>query len=314
MVANCDRTCPPILHVQRMMAAAVAVAIGFSLSAAAQTAPASKISADAQTYSSSAAYTESLNSEALLGAAPAAPLAYASPQYGGHNNNYPSYNNYSSTWSHIALDFGGGFTAPIGNDTTFSQAALNAGYISPSEGWGYNINIGGGWNFTKKLGALLEYQFNRENMDNGYLNAFNAAIGNTSTSSYNNGGVGGNINTWSLTLDPVYYLPYSQGSGFFVTGGGGFYRKVTNFTESVCGQEYFYTICEASTAYHFSSNQGGLNAGFGWYHKVFGPDSNGKFYAEVRYVWVDSPKADSSDYYQGEGTEGLIPVTFGVRF
>jgi len=311
MVANCDRTCPPILPVRRMMVAAVALALGVSLSAAAQTAPASKISADAQTYSSSTAYTASLSSEALLGAAPAAPVAGASPQYGGHNNNYPSYNNYSSTWSHIAVDLGAGFTAPIGNDTTFSQTALNDGYLSPSEGWGYNINIGGGWNFSKKFGALIEYQFNRENMDNGYLNAFNAAEGSSNTSGSS---IGGNINTWSLTLDPVYYLPYSQGSGFFVTAGGGFYRKVTNFTESVCGVEYFYSYCENATAYHFSSNQGGFNGGFGWYHKVFGPDSNGKFYAEVRYVWVDSPKADSSDYYQGEGTEGLIPVTFGIRF
>lgn len=311
MVANCDRTCPPFLSVRRMMAVTSALALGFSLSAAAQTAPASKISADAQSYSSSAAYTVPLSSEALLGAAPAAPLANASPQYGGQHNNYPSYNNYNGTWSHIAVDFGGGFTAPIGNDTTFSQGAITAGYLSPSEGWGYNINVGGGWNFTKKLGALLEYQFNRESMDNGYLNAFNAANPNTGT----NGGLGGNINTWSLTLDPVYYLPYNQGSGFFVTGGGGFYRKVTNFTSAVCGASLYYGYyCQSATAYHFSSNQGGFNAGLGWYHKVFGPDSNGKLYVEARYVWVDSPKADQSDYYQGEGTEGLIPVTFGIRF
>jgi len=310
MVANCDRTCPPILSVRRMMAAASALALGFSLSAAAQTAPASQISADAQSYSSSAAYTVPLNSEALLGAAPAAPLANASPQYGGQHNNYPSYNNYSSTWSHIAIDLGAGFTAPIGNDTTYNAALINT-ELSPSEGWGYNINFGGGWNFTKKLGVLLEYQFNRENMDGGYLNALNAASGSSATGEE----IGGNINTWSLTLDPVFYLPYSQGSGFFVTGGGGFYRKVTNFTEPECEDDIYYGYyCENATAYHFSSNQGGFNAGFGWYHKVFGPDSNGKFYAEVRYVWVNSPTANASDYYQGEGTEGLIPVTFGVRF
>jgi hypothetical protein len=288
---------------------ASALALGVSLSAAAQTAPASKISADAQSYSSSTTYAASLRTDALLGASPAAPVANASPQYGGHNN-YPSYNNnYSSRWSHLAIDLGAGFTAPIGNDTSFSQTALNDGYLSPSEGWGYNINVGGGWNFSKRIGALIEYQFNRESMDGGYLNAFNGSAGSSSSS-----GIGGNINTWSLTLDPVVYLPYNQGSGFFVTGGGGFYRKVTNFTQSVCGQEYFYTYCQNATAYHFSSNQGGINGGLGWYHKVFGPDSNGKFYAEVRYVWVNSPKADASNYYQGEGTEGLIPVTFGVRF
>ncbi len=308
MVANCDRTCPLS---RRAMALAAALALGFSLSAAAQSAPASKISADAESYSSSAAYTASLTTDALLGAGPAAPVANASPQYGGHNNNYPSYSN-NGAWSHIAFDAGAGFTAPIGNDTTFSQAAINAGELSPAEGWGYNFNVGAGWNFSKRIGALIEYQFNRERMDSGYLNAFNASSGGGGSSS---GGLGGNINTWSLTLDPVFYLPYNQGSGFFFTAGGGFYRKVTNFTTPVCGFDIYYGYyCQNSTAYHFSSNQGGFNGGFGWYHKVFGPDSNGKFYAEVRYVWVDSPKADSSDYGQGEGTEGLIPVTFGIRF
>ncbi len=305
MVANCDRTCPLS---RRMMAVAAALAIGFSLSAAAQTAPASKISTDAQSYSSSIDYTASLTTDALPGAAPAGPVANASPQYGGHNNNYPSYNNYSSTWSHIAVDLGAGFTAPIGSDTSYNSALINS-ELSPSEGWGYNINVGGGWNFSKRIGVLLEYQFNREGMAGDYLNALNAA------NSSSGGDIGGNINTWSFTLDPVFYLPYSQGSGFFVTGGGGFYRKVTNFTEPECEEDIYYGyICESATAYHFSSNQGGFNAGFGWYHKVFGPDSNGKFYAEVRYVWVNSPQPDSSNYYQGSGTEGLIPVTFGVRF
>lgn len=304
MVANCDRTCPLS---RRGMAVAAALALGFSFSAAAQTAPTSKISADAESYSSSAAYTASLTTDALLGAAPAAPVANASPQYGGHNTNYPSYSN-NGTWSHIAFDAGAGFTAPIGNDTSYNPNTLTTDY-SPSEGWGYNFNVGAGWNFSKSIGALIEYQFNRERMAGDYLTAFQNANGLSGS------GLGGNINTWSFTLDPVFYLPYNQGSGFFLTAGGGFYRKVTNFTEPACGIDIYYGYyCQNSTAFHFSSNQGGFNGGFGWYHKVFGPDSNGKFYAEVRYVWVNSPKADSSDQHQGEGTEGLIPVTFGIRF
>lgn len=309
MVANCHRTCPLS---RRLLAAATTLALGFSLGAAAQTVPASKISADAQTYSSSAVWQASLSNDASLGAAPAAPFANGSPQYGGHQYpSYPSYPGYQSRWSHIAFDAGIGFTAPIGNDTHFSQAEVTNGYLSPAEGWGYNINIGAGWNFSKMFGALIEYQFNREGMSGDYLNALNAV--NTGTGG--SGGLGGNINTWSLTLDPVVYLPISHKSGFFVTGGGGFYRKVTNFSTPVCGYSYYgYPTCQNATTYHFSSNQGGANGGLGIYHKVFGPDSNAKFYAEVRYVWVNSPTANSSNYYQGEGTEGLIPVTFGIRF
>ena len=313
MVANRDPNCPQL---RRMLIAVSAFAIGFSLTAAAQTTAAADNSANGQTFSSSTDYRAYLSTDALLGdgssAEPSA-SASASPQYGGggRQSSYPSY---EGRMSHIAFEGGFGFSVPIGNDTSFSQAALNAGDLSPSEGLGYGITLGGGWNFTKKFGALLEYQFLRQGMSNDYLNALNVAEG-TGSSSSGGTSIGGNINTWSLTIDPIYYLPISHKSGVYVTGGGGFYRKVTNFTEPVeeCG---YYGLCYgvSQTVDHFSSNQGGLNAGVGFYHKVFGQDSNAKLYAEVRYVWVNSPVANSSNSGQGEGTEALIPVSFGIRF
>lgn len=307
MVANCNRHCA---FLRRTLAAASALAVGASLGAAAQTSVAPNNSSDGQVYSSSAVPT----TEALLGSMPAAPsataaLASPSPQYGNNRSNYPSYPNYQSRMSHFAFEGGAGFTAPTGSDTTYSQTDINNGYLSPSEGWGYNIIAGGGWNFTKKVGALLEYRFNRESMANDYLNAFATASGLSGQ------GLGGNINTWSLTIDPVYYIPWGRKNGFYVTGGGGFYRKVTNFTEPVCGYDYYYGYyCSASTAYHFSSNQGGAEFGAGFYRKVFGEDSNAKLFAQVKYVWVNSPSASQSNYYQGEGTEELLPVSFGIRF
>jgi hypothetical protein len=312
MVANCDRNCP---LPRRMLIAASALAIAFSLNAAAQsTTLAANNSADGQSYSSSSAY---LSTDSLLGGSSfsdPAGGASASPQYGGGSGRSSSYPSYEGRMSHIAFEGGFGFSVPIGNDTSFSQAALTAGDLSPSEALGYGVTLGGGWNFTKKFGALLEYQFLRQGMSNDYLNALNVAEGSGSSTS---GGtsIGGNINTWSLTIDPIYYLPISHKSGVYVTGGGGFYRKVTNFTAPIqeCG---YYGFCYsiAQTIDHFSSNQGGFNAGAGFYHKVFGQDSNAKLYAEVRYVWVNSPVANSSNSGQGEGTEALIPISFGIRF
>ncbi|HEX4038690.1 MAG TPA: hypothetical protein VHX37_11585 [Acidobacteriaceae bacterium] len=304
MVANCDRTCALL---RRILVAASAVALGASLSAAAQTSLAANNSPDGQGYSSSAV----LSTDALLGDAPASPASAAdpSPQYGGGRSNYPNYPNYQGRMSHIAFEGGAGFTAPIGNDTSFSQSGINNGDLSPSESWGYNINVGAGWNFTKKFGTLLEYRFNRESMASDYLDAFSTVNGLSGS------GLGGNINTWSLTLDPVYYLPMGRKNGVYVTGGGGFYRKVTNFTEPACGEDIYYGYyCVSSTAYHFSSNQGGAEGGVGFYRKVFGQDSNAKFFAQVKYVWVDSPKPGASNYGQGEGTESLLPITFGIRF
>jgi len=120
---------------------------------------------------------------------------------------------------------------------------------------------------------------------------------------------------WSLTIDPIIYLPpITPTIGVYVTGGGGFYRKVTNFTAPACEEGFFGVFCENQTIAHLSSNQGGLNIGAGAYWKAFGPDSRAKLYAEARYVWVDSPSAAAENGYLAGGTEGLIPVTFGIRF
>jgi hypothetical protein len=235
-----------------------------------------------QQYSSSADWKAYLSSYDFDGT----PGASASPQYGQNNNRYPEY---TSRWSHVAFEAGAGFTAPVGNDTN--------GYDT----YGYNVTLGGGWNFTKHIGALLEYQFNRNKIPGATL----AEVGAPD----------GNINTWSLTIDPIYYVPITHSFGGYVTGGGGFYRKVTNFTAPEQVEECYYFCYYGyanETIGHFSSNQGGLNIGVGGYWKAFGEDSNAKLYAEARYVWVDSPAATPTQ--NGEGTEGLIPVTFGIRF
>jgi len=311
MVANCDRNSPLL---RCMMLAAFAFAIGFSLNAAAQTTSSPDASANGQTYSSSADYRAYISTDALLGGSsslePAdGASASASPQYGGGGRRSSSYPSYESRFSHIAFEGGFGFSIPVGSDTSFSTTSLNNGDLSPDEGFGYGLTVGGGWNFTKRFGALLEYQFLRQGIPSAYLNALEAGSSGAAS------GLGGNINTWSLTVDPIVYLPFSRKSGVYVTGGGGFYRKVTNFTEPVdeC-DPYYECVAVPETVDHFSSNQGGFNGGGGFYHKVFGEDSNGKFFAEVRYVWVNSPGPSSSNSFQGSGTEALIPVTFGIRF
>jgi hypothetical protein len=280
------------------LAASVAALTSFSFAAVAQTQ-----TDDGHNISSSTDYKAYISTDALLGvAAPAASGtgASASPQYGG--GNYPRYPQYQNRWSHIAFEGGGGFTEPIGN-TAHGNEIL-----------GYNVNVGGGWNFTKRIGVLLEYRFNKDKIP-----------GSTLTSLYNEaqasgadlpGPLGGNVNNWSLTIDPIIYQPFTKKTGGYITGGGGFYRKVTNFTE-LEEEEQCYYYCYVgyvpSTVAHSSSTQGGLNFGVGFYWKAFGEDSRAKFYTEARYVWVDSPVASNSDAY-GSGTESLIPVSFGIRF
>ena len=105
MVANCDRNCPLL---RRMLIAVSALAIGFSLNAAAQTVTSSDNSASGPTYSSSADY-RALSTDALLGGSSSFDSdsgsgAIASPQYGGQSHS--SYPSYESRLSHIAFEGG----------------------------------------------------------------------------------------------------------------------------------------------------------------------------------------------------------------
>ncbi|WP_161557422.1 outer membrane beta-barrel protein [Acidisarcina polymorpha] len=231
--------------------------------------------APSPTESSSADYRFLLSSDELGGLEPA---PAAGGQYGGQST-YPDYH---GRWSHLAIEGGGGFTAPLGN---------SSGDLT----YGWNFRGGLGWNFSKRFALLGEYEFDRNKIPAAILQQV--------------GEPGGNVHTWSLTLDPVWNYKTSGRVGGYVTGGGGFYRKLTSFTEPALAQgvycdffycyPYYYTT--NVTVSHYSSNQGGLNIGTGL---TFGRWENAKFFAEARYEWLATP---------GRNTQ-IIPVTFGLRW
>lgn len=239
-------------------------------------------------YSSSDDNRSFLNGEDIDGASLAAdPSPSPKPQYGQSSTRYPTY---ESKWSRVAFEAGGGFNAPVSDATTYST-------------YGGNITLGAGWNFSKWLGTLIEYQF----IDDKIPGATLAAVG----------APGGYTRVWSFTIDPIVNLPTSGSFGAYFTGGGGFYRKVVTFTTPVpvlyCDYFGFCFIgTENITIGHFSSNQGGTNIGGGLTWKAFGPDSRAKLFAEARYLWVDSPSGSATR--QGTGTFTTIPVTFGIRW
>jgi hypothetical protein len=198
-----------------------------------------------------------------------------------------SYGYHENGWSkRLAFEAGGGFNAPIGND-------------SPVISWGGNFTVGGGLRLEKHISVLAEYQF----MDNKLPGGLIADAG----------AQGGHAHIWSLTLDPVIDLFPARKNDIYVTGGGGFYRKVTSFTDPEEVEECYY-FCTVGTenvvVSHFSSNQGGLNLGVGITHKL-GSDEHLKAFAEVRYLWINTPQVGS---YDGLGRTELLPVTVGVRW
>ncbi|HTF63232.1 MAG TPA: hypothetical protein VK638_11030 [Edaphobacter sp.] len=215
---------------------------------------------------------------------------------GGYGNGgYRQYPKYGEPgFHHIAIEAGAGFDAPVGNTKS-------------SQTFGYNIKLGGGWNFNRHFGTLLEYEFNRTGIPESVLASVGAQAGV---------GVNGNVHLWGFTLAPVYYYKTTGSWGGYVTGGGGFYRKVTTFSTPVylgIGCDFYYGCYPQyanQTVSHFSSNQGGLNIGTGVTHNI--GDGGAKIYAEARYLWVDSPGPTATKL--GSGSVSMIPVTFGVRF
>lgn len=230
-------------------------------------------------------------------AAPALPSAPTAAQYGP---SAPDRYGNRGLFSHLAFEVGGGFNAPT-----------NAS--SPYITWGGNFTAGAGYRFNSYLTLMAEYQI----IDDKLPGALAAETGSD----------GANAHIWSFTLDPVLDLFPKRANDFYVTGGGGFYRKMTNFTDPAlvdwCDFYDYYCGVGVSNVVvgHFSSNQGGWNIGGGYTRRIAGDYDNGriKLFAEVRYLDVRSPAVNGvtpdglNSTSVAAGTK-LIPVTFGVRW
>jgi hypothetical protein len=197
----------------------------------------------------------------------------------------------------LAFEAGGGFNGPLGDSSN---------YIT----WGGNFTLGGGLHFNKRFSLLAEYQFMDDKLPGNVI--------------AETGATGGDAHIWSLTLSPVIDLFPKATNSVYITGGGGFYRKVTNFTDPEEAEycEYYYCGVETENEVvgHFSSNQGGFNIGGGFTHRVGGVYNDGtmKLFAEVRYLDVFSPASAIAPNGLGTATVGtgtrLLPITLGLRW
>ncbi|MGA8088574.1 MAG: outer membrane beta-barrel protein [Terracidiphilus sp.] len=294
--------CLTFLKHTTLLCAALAFSLG-SASAQISTAPDSS-SSTALLSSESSSNTLQLADDAGapndgmpgLAALPAAPAPKGSGG-GQYDNRGGGGGGASGIRSHLTYEVGGGLNAP----TTDS---------SPYITWGGNITVGAGYRFNQNLSVMLEYQF----IDSKVPGAVIAEAGAT----------GGHDHIWSLSLDPVYDFMPKRSLDFYATGGYGFYRKVTSFTDPQQQQFCYYFYCGIATQNvvvgHFSSNQGGWSIGGGIQHRFAGWNGDGrmKVFAEARYLDVLSPAVTTEPNGLGTTTVGpdtkIIPVTVGVRF
>jgi len=179
---------------------------------------------------------------------------------------------------------GGGFNAPVGNDIP---------YIT----WGGNLTIGGGLHLSREFTILGEYQFIADKLPGALVAA--------------GGGDTGNAHINSITFSPVIDLFPNHATSVYLTGGGGWYHKSTNWNVLIGYDFYGYPVY--ATLHSFSSDQWGANGGLGISHRLGGVYGDGtmKIFAEARYLWINTPPIGEPN---GLGRTELIPVTFGVRW
>jgi len=285
-----------------MLCGALAFALGSAsaqaVSAADGSAPYSSSNAASSMESSSNTFevTDTNLGDAALPSAPSA-AGSGSGQY--DNRSRARAGGSGGLRSHLTYEVGGGFNAPTDDSSP---------YIS----WGGNFTVGAGYRFDQHFSMNLEYQYIHSKLPD-------AIVGEA-------GATGGYDTIWSFTLDPMYEVNPKSAITFYGVGGGGFYRKVTNFTDPQQGVycDYFgfcYGVTQNVVVGHFSSNQGGWNIGGGLEHRFAGWNGDGrmKFFAEARYLDVLSPAVEGiAPNGLGITTVGadtkIIPVTIGLRW
>ena len=233
---------------------------------------------------------------------------YGRPRYQDRGHNADGSNRYT-------FEAGGGFTLPTG--ATGKRTNLS-----------YSLKAGAGINFNRKLGVMAEYNYDHFGIQGNVL-ANQAALFNNLYGSITDGtgnttnfdGLDGSAHVWSLTLNPIFTFHETEKTSAYVVVGGGFYRKVTNFTlpQIGVGYSYYYGPYEYvanQTLESYSNNAAGVNGGIGFTYKP-SRFAGEKFFAEARYTEVfnsASTNSTASDYPPSNARTGYFPVTVGIRF
>jgi opacity protein-like surface antigen len=158
---------------------------------------------------------------------------------------------------------------------------------------GFNILVGGGWNFTPHIAGLLEFQYDRNSLTNSALAAFGQPAG------FNR--------FWSLTANPRYRLPIRGPFGAYGTAGYGLYSRQLAFTDpSQAGTfcDPFYGYCESAGApvvASFTNYKGGFNAGGGATYAL--GESGFRVFADFRY-----------HQFLSHANNEFLTLSFGIQY
>jgi hypothetical protein len=241
--------------------------------------------------------------------------------------------------------FGAGGTLP----TNFASDDTSK-YMTPS----YGFQVGGGWQFSKKLAVPVEFDFDHFGLTGSNIAAQTVIYDKLFGKGAVDGVLDGGTHVISLSINPTYSFRTNDSLGAYVVGGMGYYHKVTNFTvpslAAFCGGGYGigfggygygyggfgfggygYGGCGTYVANQaidmYTSNAPGIDGGAGLTYR-FSRFANEELYAEARYVYMfdsyrpgitlandTSITAATTNFYPANSIHtGYMPFKLGIRF
>ena len=173
---------------------------------------------------------------------------------------------------------------------------------------GVGMNIGAGYNFTRRHSVVTEFMWNHLYIDSSALNAIRDALQNPN--------VNAGSDVFSFTGNYRYELR-GKALGTYLIGGGGWYLRKANLSQQVitgqsitCTPSWLWwgfscesgTVTANQTLRSSSSNSLGFNGGIGFTARV--GDAPYRIYVESRYHYAPT---------RGISTQ-LATISVGIRY
>lgn len=187
-------------------------------------------------------------------------------------------------YSKYIFNIGGGISFPQGDLGKFAND-------------GGNFVVGGGYNFSKRIGVVSEFMWQDLPVNSATKQALSTP--------------GAHARQYAWTFDPIFHFPLGHKIGGYVIGGGGWYHRSGETTTPGAG-----VICDPYWSWWYGCTIGsveiitgsrsadgfGGNIGGGLTYRL--GESHAKLYAEVRYHYVSYDKVATQ----------VLPLTFGIRW
>lgn len=222
---------------------------------------------------------------------------------------------------------------------TFYAAAggsVLAGNTHRYETPGYAFQAGAARNLNKNFGVGLEVEYDHFGLQASTIASQKIVIGtlrgcNPAQIDICVGGLDGTSHVWSIGVSPTYSFATQGTLGAYLAGGGGFYHKVTAFTQQATATQCNSFGCQQipvnANAGTYTSNAPGFNVGLGFTVRL-SPFASTRVFLEARYVMIlNSQRAgftaqniatthyNGSDLYPANSNRTTyIPIKFGIRF